>query len=141
MRVSRLAVRLLLPPHPALAPPGEELVRRATSWLAATSPEPRAKAVGLLQRASILGNADAQFLLGMLKVRGAIVPADLDGGVVLLTLAAAQGHGEAENALGLALLHGHGISRDPARGAEMLRRAAGKGVAEARRWLVAARVL
>jgi TPR repeat protein len=79
------------------------------------------------------GSSDAQYLLGISKVRGMELPFDLLGGIGWLEAAASGGNGEAMMALGDLAAAGQGFfSKDPVRAYVMYDLAAGLGEGGAR---------
>jgi TPR repeat protein len=81
-----------------------------------------------LRSAARRGHAEAQYLLGSLKVAGMELPMDMVEGVAWLEAAAVQGHAEALLELGRLAASGQGFfGKDPVRAYVMFDLAAGQG--------------
>ncbi len=77
------------------------------------------------------GNANAQFMLGLMYYKGGGVPQDHARAVKWYRKAAAQGVAEAQFNLGLIYAHGRGVPQDYAEAAKWYRKAAEQGIAKA----------
>ncbi len=77
------------------------------------------------------GNADVQFLLGMMYRDGEGVPPDEAVGASWLLRAAEQGHRRAQFFVGSSYNRGKGVPEDPVEGAKWLLRSAEQGFAAA----------
>lgn len=86
----------------------------------------------VLRQQAAAGNADAQFMLGMMYLSGDGVKNDDAQALHWLTLAADAQIAAAQSNLGFMYLNGRGVARNPVRAAEFLKIAADKGVTEAR---------
>jgi TPR repeat protein len=84
-----------------------------------------------LRRTAELGDADAQYRLGVSYRDGKGVDRDCAQAVAWWRKAAGQGHARAQSALGFMYANGQGISRDYAQAVAWYRRAAEQGVARA----------
>jgi hypothetical protein len=84
-----------------------------------------------LRRKAELGDADAQYSLGVSYREGKGVDRDYAQAVVCWRRSAGQGHASAQSALGFMYASGQGISKDDARAVEWYRRAAEQGIARA----------
>ena len=82
-----------------------------------------------------LGDAEAQYNLGVLHDEGAGVKQDLAAAVSWYQKAASQGFIDAQTNLGMMYYHGHGIERDYQAAARWFRQAAEQGDEEARECL------
>ena len=82
-----------------------------------------------------LGDAEAQYNLGVLHDEGAGVKQDLAAAVNWYQKAASQGFIDAQTNLGMMYYHGHGIERDYQAAARWFRQAAEQGDEEARECL------
>lgn len=86
----------------------------------------------LMRKAAILGNADAQFDLGVLLAAGTKdIPASAEEAIRWFRLAAAQGHTRAQYRLGKAFLDGTGVAQSYASALTWLKTAAIEGYAPA----------
>ena len=72
------------------------------------------------------GDLDAQYILGLLNMRGQRIPKDLNAAMDILSRASSAGHVLARSALGAALVSGE-LPRDPGRGRKLLEEAASAG--------------
>ncbi|HGO6115399.1 TPA: tetratricopeptide repeat protein, partial [Burkholderia cepacia] len=88
-----------------------------------------------LSRAAAGGQADGQFVLGLMLVRGDGVPRDVGQGTTWLRAAADQNHTEAQAVLGNLYLAGIGVPRDAQRGFSLISAAARAGSIYAQRRL------
>lgn len=82
-----------------------------------------------------LGDAEAQYNLGVMYDEGAGRPRDLDVAAGWYRKAALQGFLDAQSNLGMMYYHGEGVDRDLAEAARWFRLAADQGDAEAVRIL------
>ena len=82
-----------------------------------------------------LGDAEAQYNLGVLYDEGAGVEQDLATAVSWYQKAASQGFIDAQSNLGMMYYHGHGVERDYRAAAQWFRQAADQGDEEARECL------
>lgn len=82
-----------------------------------------------------LGDAEAQYNLGVLYDEGAGVEQDLRTAVSWYQKAASQGFIDAQTNLGMMYYHGHGVERDYRAAAQWFRQAADQGDEEARECL------
>ena len=82
-----------------------------------------------------LGDAEAQYNLGVLYDEGAGVEQDLATAISWYQKAASQGFIDAQTNLGMMLYHGHGVERDYQAAARWFRQAADQGDEEARECL------
>lgn len=85
-----------------------------------------------LRRQAELGDADAQYSLGVSYREGNGVDRDYGRAVVWWRRSAGQGHASAQSALGFMYANGQGVSKDFAQAVEWYRRAAEQGIARAR---------
>jgi TPR repeat protein len=84
-----------------------------------------------LRRTAGLGDADAQYSLGVSYREGKGVDRDYAQAVVWWRRSAGQGHASAQSALGFMYASGQGVSEDYAQAVEWYRRAAEQGIARA----------
>lgn len=70
------------------------------------------KAVAYLRLASEKGNADAQYILGLMHQNGEALAKDPSEAAKLYTLAALQGHRNAQKALGFMFANGEGVPKN-----------------------------
>lgn len=77
------------------------------------------------------GDAQAQFYVGELYLRGLGVSRDESKAAGYLERAAAQNSARAQSVLGLLYLQGRGVAKDEAKAAELIRRAADAGLPDA----------
>lgn len=90
--------------------------------------EDNRRAVALYRKAAAQGDAEGQYGLATMYLKGEGVSRDYAEAVKLLTLSAEQGHGQSASLLANAYLNGElGLEQDPARGREWLERAAAAG--------------
>jgi TPR repeat protein len=82
-----------------------------------------------------LGDAEAQFNLGVMYDEGAGIDQDLVTAASWYRKAANQGFVDAQTNLGIMCYYGQGITRDHAEAAKWFERAAGQGDQEAARYL------
>ena len=82
-----------------------------------------------------LGDAEAQYNLGVLYDEGAGVEQDLPTAISWYQKAASQGFIDAQTNLGMMYYHGHGVERDYRAAAQWFRQAADQGDEEARECL------
>jgi TPR repeat protein len=82
-----------------------------------------------------LGDAEAQYNIGVMYDEGAGRPRDLAAAAGWYRKAAQQGFMDAQANLGMMYYHGQGVPRDPAEAARWFRRAADQGDTEAARYL------
>lgn len=82
-----------------------------------------------------LGDAEAQFNLGVMYDEGAGRQQDLSAAADWYRKAAEQGFMDAQTNLGIMYYHGQGVARDHAEAARWFRLAAGQGDSEATRYL------
>jgi len=87
------------------------------------------------QRAALLGDAGAQFVVGMQYLNGGGVPKDSREAAVWLEKAARQRHPNAQLELGLMYLDGYGVVKDSTQGVAWIRRAADQGLFDAQQVL------
>lgn len=80
---------------------------------------------------ALAGDADAQFLLGLVHDEGQLGEADANEAVRWYTLAAEQGHAAAQCNLGLCHYEGRGTLRSHERAAQWFERGAAQGFAKA----------
>lgn len=82
-----------------------------------------------------LGDAEAQFNMGVLHDEGAGVERSLSAAAAWYRKAAEQGFLDAQTNLGVMYYHGLGVARDPEEAVRWFRLAAEQGDAEAREYL------
>jgi hypothetical protein len=82
-----------------------------------------------------LGDAEAQYNIGVMYDEGAGRPQDLAAAANWYRKAAQQGFMDAQTNLGMMYYHGQGVNRDHAEAARWFRMAADQGDAEAARYL------
>lgn len=85
------------------------------------------EAAKLFRRSADLGNANAQFMVGLCFENGTGVAKDLFEAARYYRLAAGQGLAEAQNNLGECLRDGWGLAKDPVEAVGLFRRAAEAG--------------
>ncbi|PAP77939.1 caspase family protein [Rubrivirga marina] len=90
-----------------------------------------AASVVVLEEAAAAGHAEAQSILGWMRLRGEGVPVDTAAGVDLLRAASAQGHAAAQTNLGYAYETGLGVAQDVPEAVRLYRLAAEQGRAAA----------
>lgn len=90
-----------------------------------------AASAAVLAEAAAAGHAEAQSVLGWMRLRGDGVPADPASGLDLLRAAVAQGHAAAQTNLGFAYETGLGVAQDVPEAVRLYRLAAGQGRAAA----------
>ncbi len=90
-----------------------------------------ADAVAMWRPCAEQGNADAQYILGVMYERGDGVPRDYVEAVRLYRLAAEQGHANAQTALGTMYFTGDGVPQDDVEAVRLYRLAAEQGHANA----------
>jgi TPR repeat protein len=82
-----------------------------------------------------LGDAEAQYNLGVMFDEGAGMEQDLAAAAKWYRKAAEQGFVDAQTNLGIMYYHGQGVSRDLAEAARWFRQAASQGDSEAAKYL------
>ena len=93
--------------------------------------EANVQAFRLFLRAAVMGNADAQFRLGLCYRDGNGRPQDYRESVRWFQMAAEQGEAEAQFSLGNCHRLGHGVTQDYVEAVKWFRRAAERGNADA----------
>ena len=94
-----------------------------------------ADTVVAVEKAAAQGNAEAQYLLGVMYEKGRGVQQDYAKARKWWGKAAAQGYADAQCDLGFMYAEGQGVLQDYARAREWFEKAAAQGNAEAQAWL------
>ncbi|MCK0198302.1 sel1 repeat family protein [Ancylobacter sp. 6x-1] len=89
-------------------------------------PQDSAKARDWYEKAAALGNADAQFALGVMKLQGTGIAKDEVGAADLFVKSAQKGDPAAAYNLGLLYLQGRAVPREPQAAAQWFQKAADK---------------
>ena len=113
----------------------EEVFRRAPEERNRHTSDYHTEAVRLIRAAAKQGDAETQYVLGLMYVDGTGVPVAFTEAVRLFRLAAEQGHAEAQTALGFMYYYGKGVPEDLAEAINRFRLAGEQGHAVAQNLL------
>ena len=129
-----LGTGLIACQQPLVKPAPQETVQ--TAMQAAKDAYQRqdfSKAAEWFRKAAELGDAKAQYNLGIAYNEGKGVPQDFGQAAVWFRKAAEQGIPQAQNNLGFLYQQGQGVAQDSSQAAEWFRKAAEQGYAQAQR--------